>query len=44
MFWRYAMWIEERLIPKLPDMTTNASREEVIGGKAYQIEEYSMPV
>jgi hypothetical protein len=43
-FWRYSMWIEERLMPKLPDFTTNAMKEEVIGGKAYEIEEYSMPV
>lgn len=43
-FWRYAMWIEERLIPKLPEKVTNAMKEEVIGGKAYEIEEYSMPI
>jgi hypothetical protein len=42
-FWRYSLWIEERLSPKMP---TNSSgmREEVINGKAYQIEEYSNPV
>lgn len=44
MFWRYQQWVEERLIPKMPEKTTNALKEEVIGGKAYQIEEYSMPL
>lgn len=43
-FWRYSMWIEERLIPKLPEKTTQGLKEEVINGKAYQIEEYSLPV
>lgn len=44
MFWRYHMWVEERLVPKQPEKTTNALKEEVIGGRAYQIEEFSAPL
>lgn len=44
MFWRYAQWIEERLVPKMPEKTTQGLKEEVIGGKAYQIEDFSLPV
>lgn len=42
--YRYKFWLMERLSPKKPQYTTNNRREEVIGGKVYEIDEYSKPV
>lgn len=42
--YRYKFWLIERLNPKKPQYTTNHRREEVIGGKVYEIEEYSNPI
>lgn len=39
--WRYKGWIIERINPRPVITTTNHTREEVIGGKVYQIDEYS---
>lgn len=42
--YRYKFWLVERLNPKKPQFTTSKRREEVIGGKVYEIDEYSKPV
>lgn len=42
--YRYKFWLMERLSPKKPVFTTSNRREEVIGGKVYEIDEYSQPV
>lgn len=42
--YRYKFWLMERLSPKKPQFTTSNRREEVIGGKAYEIDEYSHPI
>lgn len=42
--YRYKFWLSEKLSPKRPVTTTNRKRMEVIGGKAYEIEEFSKPL
>lgn len=42
--YRYKFWLIEQLNPKKPKFTTRDSHEEVIGGKVYEIQEYSNPV
>lgn len=42
--YRYRFWLNEQLNPKRPAYHTNARREEVIGGKVYEIDEYSNPI
>jgi hypothetical protein len=42
--YRYRFWIIERLNPRKIQASSSAIREEVIGGKVYEIQEYSKPV
>jgi hypothetical protein len=42
--YRYKFWLIERVSPKAPKFTTSNRREEVIGGKAYEIDNSSMPL
>lgn len=41
---RYKLWLTERLSPRRPEMNTSSVREEVIGGKVYQIDNSSRPL
>lgn len=42
--YRYKFWLIEKVSPKAPKFTTSNRREEVIGGKAYEIDNSSMPI
>lgn len=41
--YRYRFWIAEKLNPRPPKSTTSNKKMEVIGGKIYEIDEYSKP-
>jgi hypothetical protein len=41
---RYRLWLTERLSPRMPQANTHSIREEVIGGKVYQIDNSSRPL
>lgn len=43
-FWRYKMWLTEKISPVRREFTTNQVNEEVIGGKSYRIENSSKPI
>lgn len=42
--YRYRFWLLERIMPKRQTWTTSRVNEEVIGGKVYEIDEFSNPI